>query len=87
MVYPNDNITKNTKINIITMDIANRADIQIGEVIHHQDQSMFPVNFNTKNTTNNTPGSPIPLDVPFSILFFFIKLRNFFDSKKFFSKN
>jgi hypothetical protein len=29
---------------------------------------MFPVNFNTKNTKNKTPGIPIPLDVPFSIL-------------------
>lgn len=34
--------------------------IQRGEVTHHQDQSMFPVNLRTKNTTNNTPVNPIP---------------------------
>ncbi len=34
--------------------------IQRGEVTHHQDQSMFPVNLRTKNTTNNTPVIPIP---------------------------
>ena len=78
MVYPNDNITRNTKTNIITTDIANSADIQIGEVTHHQDQSMFPVSFNTKNTMNNTPGSPIPFDVLFFILYFFYKVNNFF---------
>ena len=34
--------------------------IHSGEVTHHQDQSMFPVNLRTKNTTNNTPVNPIP---------------------------
>ena len=54
------------------------AGIQNGDVTHHQDQSIFPVSFNTKNTMNNTPGSPIPFDVLFFILCFFIKLLNFF---------
>jgi len=70
MVYPNDNIVKNTKINIITTDIATKTGIQIGEVTHHQDQSIFPVSFKTKNTKNKTPGSPIPFDVLFFILCF-----------------
>jgi hypothetical protein len=39
---------------------------------------MFPVSFNTKNTMNNTPGSPIPFDVLFFILYFFYKVNNFF---------
>ena len=37
--------------------------IQIGLVTHHHDQSMLPVNFNTRNTRNNTVPNPIPFDV------------------------
>jgi hypothetical protein len=60
-------ITKNTNPTR-AKPIANG--IQRGEVTHHQDQSIFPVSFNTKNTTNKTPGSPIPFDVFFFILYF-----------------
>ena len=33
---------------------------QRGAVIHHHDQSMTWVSFNTKNTMNNRPVKPIP---------------------------
>jgi len=49
-----------TNISITKNEKARANGIQRGEVTHHQDQSMFPVNLRTKNTTNNTPVNPIP---------------------------
>ena len=46
--------------------------IQRGEVTHHQDQSMFPVNLRTKNTTNNTPVKPIPDEEDFDAIIYYI---------------
>lgn len=52
------NITTN---NIIKKTEAIKASgIQRGEVTHHQDQSMFPVSFNTKKTMKSVPRIPIP---------------------------
>lgn len=47
--------------------------IQIGDNIHHHDQSIYSVNFNTIKTTVNNPVNPIPLLllVDFDILFNF----------------
>lgn len=58
----NPNLTSIVRKNkeIITIDNKSKIGIQIGDVTHHQDQSMFPVNLRTKNTTNNTPVNPIP---------------------------
>lgn len=36
--------------------------IHIGDKIHHQDQEIILVNFNTINATVNKPLNPIPLD-------------------------
>jgi len=41
------------------------ADIQIGDVTHHQDQSICPVSFSTKKIKNNTDGKPNPLSDDF----------------------
>ncbi len=58
----NPNLTSIVRKNkeITTIDNKSKIGIQIGDVTHHQDQSMFPVNLRTKNTTNNTPVNPIP---------------------------
>ena len=34
----------------------------IGAVTHHQDQSMYPVSFSTKNIKNRIAGIPMPLE-------------------------
>ena len=70
-VYPILNITMNIINNVNRTPTTAIRGIQIGEVTHHQDQLIFPVSFRTKNTTNKTPGSPIPFDVFFFILLIF----------------
>ena len=42
--------------------------IQIGEVTHHQDQSILLVNFNTKKIKNSTVPTPTPFPVFDSVL-------------------
>ena len=46
---------------MIAKPIAITTGIQIGEVTHHQDQSITPVNLRTKNTINNAPVTPLPV--------------------------
>ena len=52
-------ITKNTNPTIAK---PNANGIQRGEVTHHQDQSIFPVNLRTKNTMKRTADKlkPVP---------------------------
>jgi hypothetical protein len=40
---------------------------------------MLFVSFKIKNTTNSKPGSPIPLDALFFILYFLYKVTIFFN--------
>lgn len=60
----NPNIIKRitTKRIIKKIESINAKGIQRGDVTHHQDQSIFPVNLRTKNITNNKPDKPIPED-------------------------
>lgn len=59
--------------------MSNRAPIHNGDVTHHQDQSMFPVNFRTKNIRNKIMFKLIPLFVSLlPILFCFINYIIFF---------
>ena len=50
-----------------------KNDIHSGDRTHHQDQSIFPVNFNpTKRTVNratNTPVKPTPPELPLSLIY------------------
>lgn len=39
----------------------NKAPPQSGDVIHHHDQEITPVNFSVINTIPNRPKKPIPL--------------------------
>lgn len=49
--------------------------IQRGEVIHHQDQSMFPVSLRTKNTMKRTADKlkPVP-ELLFDVDIFYFKI-------------
>lgn len=49
----------------------NATGIQIGAVTHHQDQSITPHNFNTRNTTNKIVPRPIPLPSIFTFIYTF----------------
>lgn len=58
----NPKIISSITTNKTTMKIENAkpSGIQSGDVTHHHDQSMFPVNFKTKNTIKRIPAKPIP---------------------------
>lgn len=38
------------------------AETQSGAVTHHHDQSMYPVNFKTRNIINKAPKNPMPVE-------------------------
>ena len=63
---------------IMKIPTARATGIQRGEVTHHQDQSIFPVSFNTKNTTNRTAVklSPLPVFDFFDIIYYIPNLSN-----------
>ena len=45
--------------------------IHNGEVTHHQDQVIVPINLRTKKTINNTPPNPIPDEDDCELIFLF----------------
>jgi hypothetical protein len=47
--------------------------IHSGDVTHHQDQVITPVNFNTRKTINRTVQKPIPLLLVCTVLLIFFQ--------------
>ena len=66
-----------------TITIPTQTGIHIGAVIHHQDQSIWFVNFSVKNIKNNIVPNPTPVLLVFSSLisFYFIGFKSGDNSK------
>lgn len=65
----------------------NNKGIQSGAVIHHQDQSINFVSFNTRNTINNMVPMLVPLLLDFDMIYLFILLRFNFEIPSFIAKS
>lgn len=59
----------------INKPIINKANIHIGDIIHHQDHSILFNSLRVINTIVSRPVKPIPLldDVLFSLIIYFFK--------------